>query len=383
MGPGWPFGPGGFDLSQMFRMLQSEGPVHWEVAQQVAAWVAVSDSGTPRPQAPLDDAAVRALTDLARAAQAHVAQATGLADVLGLAVRCTDRQGWARGTLDGLHPVLEALARSLGRPLAGEAAAGGEADPLQGFFGALAPMLLGVQAGSMIGFLAQHALGQYDRPLPLTGAPALVFVPANVDAFADAWSLTRDDLRFALALREAVHAAPRTVPWVGPRLVRLASAYVSAYETDSPAIEALGDLDPADPSSFAAIVADPNALLGAMRSPAQAPILDDLRRFVAVLEGYTDTVAARVGGPLVTSYGQIDEALRRHRVERGEAASFVDRLLGLELDRSHYEAGVAFCDGVVERAGPNGVDRLWEAETMLPTRPELEAPGLWLARIEL
>ena len=30
----------------------------------------------------------------------------------------------------------------------------------------LAPALLGVQAGSMIGYLAQHALGRYDLPLP-------------------------------------------------------------------------------------------------------------------------------------------------------------------------------------------------------------------------
>ena len=36
--------------------------------------------------------------------------------------------------------------------------------------GLLAPALLGVQAGSMIGYLAQHALGRYDLPLP-TGPP--------------------------------------------------------------------------------------------------------------------------------------------------------------------------------------------------------------------
>jgi uncharacterized protein (DUF2342 family) len=29
------------------------------------------------------------------------------------------------------------------------------------------------------------------------------------------------------------------------------------------------------------------------------------------------------------------------------------------------------------------LNRLWESERMLPTPAELEAPGLWLARIEL
>jgi uncharacterized protein (DUF2342 family) len=58
-------------------------------------------------------------------------------------------------------------------------------------------------------------------------------------------------------------------------------------------------------------------------------------------------------------------------------------LLGLELDRDHYEQGVAFCSGVVERAGVDGLNRLWEGPHMVPTAAELAAPGLWLARIEL
>ena len=39
--------------------------------------------------------------------------------------------------------------------------------------------------------------------------------------------------------------------------------------------------------------------------------------------------------------------------------------------------------GVVERAGEDGLARLWEAERTLPTPAEIDAPGLWLARIEL
>jgi uncharacterized protein (DUF2342 family) len=39
--------------------------------------------------------------------------------------------------------------------------------------------------------------------------------------------------------------------------------------------------------------------------------------------------------------------------------------------------------GVVERAGEEGLARLWHSEKELPTPAELEAPGLWLARIDL
>ena len=38
---------------------------------------------------------------------------------------------------------------------------------------------------------------------------------------------------------------------------------------------------------------------------------------------------------------------------------------------------------MVERAGPDGLARLWESDEMLPSPPEVDAPGLWLARIDL
>ena len=72
-------------------------------------------------------------------------------------------------------------------------------------------MLLGWLAGSLAGLLAQFALGQYDLPLPLRGQPALTFVAVNIDV-GDDWSLAATDLRFALALREVVHGAQRSVP---------------------------------------------------------------------------------------------------------------------------------------------------------------------------
>jgi putative hydrolase len=263
----------------------------------------------------------------------------------------------------------------------------------------MAPMLFGMQAGSLAGMLSQYALGQYDLPLPLAGPPRLAFIAANIDAFAADWQLPTSDLRFALALREVAHAAERTVPWVRERLVRLSSEFVSGYELRPELLEeqfgGLGDLGALGPDLFSLDPqemesrlgglgdADPNALLDGMRTEAQQPILDQLVRFGAVLEGYADVVVELVGAPLIPELTRIEEALRRHRVERGRVAAFVERMLGLEIDREHYEAGAAFCRGVTERAGIEGLNRLWEREAMVPTAAELEAPGLWLARIEL
>jgi putative hydrolase len=399
-----PFGQGGaanFDLGQLMRMLQSEGPVNWEVARQVAAWVAL-EGGAEQPVDPADR---EQFDELARAAQTHVVAETGLTATFRAPLRALGPKEWSDLHLEALRPVLEALAANLGEvmragtseadagadPGTSEAAGAGPlgagplgGDPFGGLLGMLAPLLLGLQAGSMIGYLAHHALGRYDLPLPTSDEPSLCFVVPNVVAFEEAWSLPRPDLRFYLALHEVVHAAQRSVPWVQERLVRLTTEYVSAYELDTAAFESkFGEIDPSDPTSLGGIADDPEALLGAMRSPRQAELLAQLQSLTAVLEGYADSVLERIGSRLIPSFSQIHEAMKRHRLERGEAERFVQRLLGLELEREHYERGEAFCDGVVERAGVDGLNRLWERESMLPTPAELEAPGLWLARIEL
>ena len=70
-----------------------------------------------------------------------------------------------------------------------------------------------------------------------------------------------------------------------------------------------------------------------MQSPLQEPLLESLQRFVSVIEGYTDVVVEVLGERMMTSHTRIDEALRRHRLYRGDSAAFVDRLLGLERER--------------------------------------------------
>ena len=105
--------------------------------------------------------------------------------------------------------------------------------------------------------------------------------------------------------------------------------------------------------------------------------------FHGVLGGFADEVVTRIGRPLIPSFDRIHEAMARHRIERGDAEQFIGGLLGLATDREDYERGGAFCRGVVERAGPEGLNRLWDDATKEPTLNELEAPGLWLARIDL
>jgi putative hydrolase len=413
--PPQPLGPfGGFDLSQMLRFLQSDGPVHWEVARQVARWVALE--GQAEQPVAADDRA--RLGEVASAAEQRVLAETGEPPP-SRSVALLGRAEWADQAFQTLRPVLEKLAVSLqgeppepgeegdmpnpfaglfgmgpgaGGPGAGpgdEPGAGGAgpmgANPLAGMFGALGPLLLGVQCGFMVGQLAQGLLSEHDLLLPIADPPRPALIAPNLEAFHQSWSIPADDLRFYLALGEAVRSRIVTRPWVRERLVRLATEYVSSFRIDPSALEAqLGSIDLSDPSSLQeGPMLDPDALLGAMQSPEQMAVLERFQLTTAVLETYADSVVERIGEPMIKSLSTIREAMRRHRVERSEADRFIQRLLGLDPSRRLHDQAAAFCRGVEERAGAGALDRLLESESMLPTPTELEAPGLWLARIEL
>jgi putative hydrolase len=222
--------------------------------------------------------------------------------------------------------------------------------------------------------------------LPRPGSE-IGIVATNVDAFGEDWSLPSDDLRLWICIHEVAHHLVLGVPHVHARLDGRLREFLSSFEADPEALEQrLGSLDAGnfDPSHGPmAMMGDPELLLGALRSPRQAELLPELEALVAVILGYVDHVVEVVGQRLLTSYQPLTEALRRRRVEAGPADRLVEHLLGLELSQAIYDRGQAFVAGVVERAGDEGLARLWTSERELPTPNEVDAPGLWLARIDL
>jgi putative hydrolase len=375
------------DLAKLFV---SQGPVNWEIARQMAHYVAVGE-GTEANVDPLER--IR-LEELVRVAEIQVGTATGLpTSVTGtaLATEAVGRGEWAARTLQDYRELLERLATSLAADPGGgtEAAEGAEATGLPtDFLGSLGqvlgPVMMGFQSGSMVGHLAQRAFGLYDLPVPRPLADRIVLVPATIDAFAADWSLPVDDLRLWVCLEEVTHHAVLGRPRVRERLLGLLYEFAGGFRADSSALEErFGEIDPTDPGSFQAVLGDPESLLGAFQSPEQKALLPRLEAVVCVVVGYVDHVMDTVGRTLIGSASSLGEALKRRRVERGEGERFVERMLGLELGQAQYDRGAAFVRGVVERAGEDALGRLWRSERELPTPAEVDAPGLWLERIDL
>ena len=385
-----PFGAGAGNpfeglFGELAKLLSNQGPVNAEVARQLSQWLATEGQSEPNP----DPVERIRYEELARVADLHVAEATGLStSVAGhlLTVRPVGRAEWARRTLDAYKPLFEGLAEGLAAAEDDDEAI--EPDPSTDLMGGVTevvgPLLLGIQAGSMVGHLARRALGEYELPVPRPASDELVLVPANVTEFASDWSLSLDDVRLWLCLSEITHHAVLGRPHVRARLDGLLRSYVRGFRPDPHAFQdKLTALDPTDPSSFQTVLGDPGELLGAMETPEQRQTLARIEALVAALEGYTDHVMDGVGRRLVSGYGTLVEALRRRRAERGEGERFAARLFGLDVGPAEYERGRTFVKGVVERAGEEGLARLWRSERELPTPAEVDAPGLWLERIDI
>jgi len=374
-------------FGDLARLFGEQGPVSWEVARQIASLLATEG----QPEVNVEPLVRMRFEELARVADLQVAQATGLATSPSggvLAVRCVGRAEWARQGLDAYRSLLERLATSLGTPVDDPDATGDQPDPATQLLGnlgqLLGPVMLGMQSGFMLGHLAQRAFGQYDVPIPRPPASELLVVPANIDTFGTEWSLPEDDLRLWVLLREVLHHAVLGRPHVRERLQQLLSEYVSGFEVDPGALESsLGEVDLSDPSGLQAVLGNPETLLGAIQTDTQRDLLRRIEAVVVPLEGYVDHLMDSIGRRLITTYGMVTEAVRRRRVEASEGERFVERLFGIELGQAQYDRGSEFVRGVVERAGENALYRLWESDRHLPTPAEIDAPGLWLARIEL
>ena len=396
-----PFGGVPF-FADLAKMLSQQGPVSWDAARQLAHSIALGGESEPN----VDPADRIQLEQLARVADLHVGSTTGLATSRsggGAEIVPVTRGQWLAKSLEAYKPFVESIASALapadGTDITDITTADPESfdqDPeaamgawLGGVMQMLSPMMLGMTAGSMLGHLATRSLGQYDLPVPRkSGDDEILVVIRNVDAFGEEWSLDRDELRLWICLHETAHHAVLSVPHVRARLVTLLEEFATSFDPDMSALEdRLGSVDPSDPQgglgAMQDLFSDPEVLVGAMRSPAQEALLPRLEALVASIVGYVDWVMDHTGDRIMAGYGQITEAMRRRRVEAAPSDRFVGQLLGLDLTQALYDRGTAFVDGVVEREGPEGLDRLWVREQNLPTPAEIDAPGLWLARIDL
>ena len=380
-------------FGDMAKAMSSQGPLQWDVARQTAMMTALSGNST---EPNVDPAARVGIEQLVQIADLHVRNHTGLeTSSTGKLpqVVVVNRSMWVHHTLESYKPLFNELATSLsGSPIIPtDALDVHQDDPMMNMMASLnkmmAPAMMGMSVGTMVGQLALKSFGQYDLPLPREPRDQMLIVASNVDEFANDWSIPVDDMRMWVLIHELTSHAVLTSPHIRTAVSAAISSYIGGFSPNPNALmERLTSLDlgTSDPMAMMQkFLTDPTIILGAVRSASQESQAPSLDAMIAAIIGYIDHAVDTVSASLLGGSSQISEAVRRRRVEASPSDTFVEQLLGLRLTRQQVDRGHSFAAGVVERAGQEGLASLFSAAGNLPTPNELDAPGLWLARLNI
>jgi putative hydrolase len=394
-----PFGgdPDAFADAPLFRELQrvmssSSGPVNWELARQVGIANAQEAREDPAPA----EHDRELLEEVVRVAELHVARFTGLEPPTDVAaVRPVRRAEWVTANTESLRELLDPAAQrisaAMGQATSGMLPGGDDALPevlrdqgldagqLAALLQQLSPLLLGAQVGTVLGFLGQRVLGQYDVAVPRSGPASLLFVVPNLAAFERDWSLDPTEFRTLVALHEVTHRFEFARPWARERFTELLTDFLSTLTIDVGAMqERLAHLDGADPDALQSLMGSEEGLFGTVLDDEQRIKLARIQAFMAAAEGYGDHVTQTLGRQLLSTYGRIEEA--RKRLDAEPSTILLSRLFGIDVGEEDLARGAAFCDTVAAEAGEDVLSRMWDGPDALPSLPELETPSLWISR---
>jgi putative hydrolase len=355
-------------FDRLFELLSSPGPVNWKLGREIAESLAgAAEVVEPK--------LAEEYEELTLAAQLHLAGAISLEVSTTRAIHPIDRRGWAEENEQSFRYLIEPLAAKFG---------GGMASPL---LGPMAPAILGIQGGTMVGFMSHRVLGQFDTGLPALDHDKLFLVVPNVETFARDNAIDAQQVRMWAALREVTNHAIINVPWVRKYFIDAVSAFYATVEFDPSGLTDLfaggeGELGP-DPAALEGLVDEPGGLARLLGSSHDPTALEPIQAFLAFIEGFGDYTVRTASGDLIPQLDAIEAAMNLRRAEPNEAEQFLQQLLGLRLDRHLAGDAAGFCDDVARRWGTEVLDKLWEKPEELPTVTELADPVGWAARVLL
>ena len=385
-------------FGDLAKALAGQGPLNWDAARQFAQ---LASEGATTSAGNVDPAVRIALADLGRIAELHVRDVTGLDPVFPEITAVTPGT-WAQRTLEAYRPLFTELATSLGRrptlprrrtrcrarrhrprrrrrPDDGHDGQPQRADgPVDdGHGGRLDgradghPGVRPVRPADPPG--RQHDAHRAGQPRPLRhrvgGAPR---------PDAPVGPGPRDDRPRRCS--RSPRCATTTPHWCAAT-----SAPSSPIRRPSPRSSPIWTWRAATrcrPSSGRCRIRRCSSARCSRPSRRRWP--RSLDAATAAIIGYVDylvdAVAARViGGEAL----RIAEAVRRRRVEASPDDLYIERLLGLKLTHEQVQRGKTFIAGVVDRVGEAALSGLFARPGALPTPTEIDAPGLWLARLDL
>jgi putative hydrolase len=366
----------------LFRELQrllasSEGPINYEIARQIG--VAIATQGAP--EGGTDPGASRRLADAVRACEVVLAGLTRLPLEEPMQAEVLGRTQWVTQSLTGWRWLLDHLAQRFTGQIA-EAGAEQAQDQMTQALGQISPLLLGMQAGSLVGQLATESLSRYDIPIARDDDGHLFIVWRNMAEVAHEYTLDESAFVQWLALREcARHLIVRAVPWLARYQRSLLIEVIDAIEIDVSDIQRRFEELQSRGMEALQEGASVEQMIPITPTERHRRALGRLRAFLVLFEGYAERAADQIGPKIIGDTAKIDEGMSRRRASSSAGQAQLADLLGISVDRTLETAGVTFCSAVVELKGMATLNRVWEAPDNLPTTEEIKDPFAWIERV--
>jgi coenzyme F420 biosynthesis associated uncharacterized protein len=241
----------------------------------------------------------------------------------------------------------------------------------------------GLQAGALLGYVAQRVLGQYDLPVPNPDIPdpdgTVFYVVPNIVGTERRHGFRPADFRLWIALHETTHRRQfRGIAWLPGHVQGLLDAYLDSIELDEQALKRL--LRQARNVTSRVMAGDGIQLLDLLLTPDQRGIVERMQATMTVLEGHGEFVMDALGASLVPGHDRMRRTLHERRESRG-ADRLLQQLLGLRQKLEQYALGERFVRRLHERGGMETVNRVFAAPEALPSLAEIADPDRYLARV--
>jgi coenzyme F420 biosynthesis associated uncharacterized protein len=337
--------------------------VDWRLAERVADAVSGGDGAGPPLGDGVDIAAMadRAFERVSGYTRLRPATPPPPAEAIG-------RREWSRANLETMRGTLEPLVERLGSGLL--QSAGG--------------VLIGAEAGGIVGFMGRSVLGQYELALLDPDRPArLLLVAPNLREAAKTFQADEAELLEWVVFHEITHAVQFTgVGWLREHLAGMLRELLESVKVqiDTSALLRLPKLQDVR-AAWDAVRED--GLVHAVAGPERKTIIDRLQATMALIEGHAEHVMDAAGADVLPSLPKLRESLERRRREKPPLVKLIERMLGLDLKLRQYVVGKRFCDAVVRDWGIDALNRAWSAPDLLPTLAELEDAPSWVRRTQV
>jgi putative hydrolase len=234
--------------------------------------------------------------------------------------------------------------------------------------------IFATQLGIVIGQLSEKALAAGEIGIPIIDRPG--FVAQNIEELLTDLETQKSELIIYLVLRElAISSLFYSNRYLSDQIITQVIEFASGLKVEMGGIqEMMQQVDPQDPESVNRILEANGSF--ARKTPEQQVALERIETLLALVEGFADALAHEAGRRLPNLAAAV-EILARRRATAMVAEKTFQVLVGLEISPKLRRDAKAMWEKLTKEQR----DDLWRHPDQLPSREEIENPGLLIKRI--